>query len=227
MKFKKQIIIAISCAIVLGGIFFSVSYIGNKGQSKETKNNTATTTDSKKNEAINEDKENTDSTKDNDKTSQEQEDKDKTTEDKKETGMEELKEGYYTVKSNDTLYSIARTYMPNSDPNEVVTEILTRNNMSKDDIISTGQKLIISYETSLVTGEKTSDKKSEEVASANAGGHTDHTKYVVKSGDTLFRISKEYLSSMDIMKGIELIKSHNNLSEDTIKVEDTLCIPNK
>jgi len=29
------------------------------------------------------------------------------------------------------------------------------------------------------------------------------------------------------MKGIELIKSHNNLSEDTIKVEDTLCIPNK
>jgi len=122
---------------------------------------------------------------------------------------------------------IARTYMPNSDPNEVVAEILTRNNMSKDDIISTGQKLIISYETSLVTGEKTSDKKSEEVASANAGGHTDHTKYVVKSGDTLFRISKEYLSGMDIMKGIELIKSHNNLSEDTIKVEDTLCIPNK
>jgi len=28
------------------------------------------------------------------------------------------------------------------------------------------------------------------------------------------------------MDGIELIKAHNNLNEDTIKVEDTLCIPN-
>jgi len=117
--------------------------------------------------------------------------------------------------------------MPSSDPNEVVAEILTRNNMNKDDIISSGQKLIISYETSLITGEKKSDQKSEEVASANAAEHTDHIKYVVKSGDTLFSISKEYLSNMDIMDGIELIKAHNNLNEDTIKVEDTLCIPNK
>lgn len=220
MKFKKQIIIAISCAIVLGGIFFSVSYIGNKDQNKETSNKPATTTNSKTNEAINENKENTDSTKANDKTTLGQEDK-------KDTGMEEVKEGYYTVKANDTLYSIARTYMPSSDPNEVVAEILTRNNMNKDDIISSGQKLIISYETSLVTGEKKSDQKSEEVASANTAEHTDHIKYVVKSGDTLFSISKEYLSNMDIMDGIELIKAHNNLNEDTIKVEDTLCIPNK
>ncbi len=29
------------------------------------------------------------------------------------------------------------------------------------------------------------------------------------------------------MDGIELIKAHNSLNEDTIKVEDTLCIPNK
>jgi len=79
----------------------------------------------------------------------------------------------------------------------------------------------------LVTGEKKSDQKSEEVASANTAEHTDHIKYVVKSGDTLFSISKEYLSNMDIMDGIELIKAHNSLNKDTIKVEDTLCIPNK
>lgn len=229
MKFKKQIIIAISCAIVLGGIFFAVSYIGNKDQSKEPKNNTATTTDSKINEANNENKASND-----DKTALNQEDKNKETEDKKNTdednkntSMEEVKEGYYTVKSNDTLYSIARTYMPNSDPSEVVAQILTRNNISKDDIISAGQKLIISYETSLVTGENTSEEKGEETAAANATSHTSHTKYVVKSGDTLFSIAKEYLPDMDIMKGIELIKAHNNISADTIKVEDTLCIPNK
>lgn len=229
MKFKKQIIIAISCAIILGGIFFAVSYIGNKDQSKEPKNNTATTTDSKINEANNENR-----TSNDDKTALNQEDKNKETEDKKSTdedkkntSMEEVKEGYYTVKSNDTLYSIARTYMPNSDPSETVAQILTRNNMNKDDIISAGQKLIISYETSLVTGEKTSEEKGGETAAANTTSHTDHSKYVVKSGDTLFSIAKEYLPDMDIMKGIELIKAHNNISVDTIKVEDTLCIPNK
>ena len=229
MKFKKQIVIAISCAIVLGGIFFSVSYIGNKDQSKEPKNNTASTTDSKSNEANNENKE-----ANADKTALEQEDKNKdaedkknTNEDKKDTSMEEVKEGYYTVKSNDTLYSIAKTYMPNSDPREVVAEILTRNNMSKDDTIIAGQKLIISYETSLVTGEKAAEEKGEETDSANNKSHTDHTKYIVKSGDTLFSIAKEHLSDMDIMKGIELIKAHNNINDNTIKVEDTLCIPNK
>lgn len=157
----------------------------------------------------------------------ETEDKKSTDEDKKNTSMEEVKEGYYTVKSNDTLYSIARTYMPNFDPSETVAQILTRNNMNKDDIISSGQKLIISYETSLVTGENTSEEKGGETAAANATSHTDHSKYVVKSGDTLFSIAKEYLPDMDIMKGIELIKAHNNISVDTIKVEDTLCIPNK
>jgi LysM repeat protein len=229
MKFKKQIIVTMSCAIVLGGIFLAVSYIGNKDQSKEPKNNTATTTDSKINEAKNEDKKISDNSKDNNETALEQPDKNKSTEEKKaekedekDTSMAEVKEGYYIVKANDTLYSIAKTYMPNSDPNEVVAEILTRNNMSKDDIISAGQKLILSYETSLVTGEK-----SEDVTSANATAHTDHIKYVVKSGDTLFSIAKECLSNMDITKGIEIIKVHNNISGDTIKVEDTLCIPNK
>lgn len=225
MKFRKQIIIAISCVVILGGAFWAVSYLGNKDQAKEAKNNTANSIDLTKEKAGNENKKSSASdVNSKDKTASEQVNITNKTENEKEVdaAMKEVKEGYYVVKADDTLYSIARTYMPNSEPSEVVAEILTRNKMSKNDVISQGQKLIISYETSLES--KSEDKST----AANSTDHSSHTKYVVKSGDTLFSIAKKYLASMNVIDGVKLIKEHNNINdENTIKVQETICIPNK
>ncbi|MEG1257070.1 LysM peptidoglycan-binding domain-containing protein [Clostridium sp.] len=224
MKFKKQVIIAISCVVVLGGIFFAVSYIGNRDQaSKESKNNTVkitdTTTKEKTNSKLTEDETNSTIKPQN---KQKDDGKNTNEETSSETGKEAIKEGYYVVKKNDTLYSIARNYMPKSEPSEVVETILKRNNMSKDEVIAEGQKLIISYETALES------KDESDTAKVNATEHTEHTKYVIKSGDTLYSIAKEYLSNMDIVKGVDELKSHNNIKDvNAIKVNDSICIPSK
>lgn len=221
MKFRKQIIIAISCAVILGGVFFAVSYIGNKDEANESKNSIANNTKTTKEKASNEDtKSDENALNEGDKTNLEQVSITNGKDDGKEsdTTMEEVKEGYYIVKADDTLYSIARTYMPNSEPSEVVAEILTRNKMSKNDTISQGQKLIISYETSL--------QSRDEATTVSSTEHNNHIKYVVKSGDTLFGIAKEYLSTINIIDGVNLIKEHNNINgENTIKVQETICIP--
>ncbi len=225
MKFRKQIIIAISCVVILGGAFWAVSYLGNKDETKEAKNNTANSIDLTKEKVGDENKQSSASdVNDKNKTASEQVSITNKTENEKEAdeAMKEVKEGYYVVKADDTLYSIARTYMPNSEPSEVVSEILTRNKMSKNDTISEGQKLIISFETSLVS------KSQDKTATADSTDHSSHTKYVVKSGDTLFSIAKKYLASMNVIDGVELIKQHNNIKdENTIKVQETICIPNK
>ncbi|MEG2289528.1 MAG: LysM peptidoglycan-binding domain-containing protein [Clostridium sp.] len=215
MKFKKQIIIIISCAIVLGGIFFAVSYIGDKEQVKKDSedgivNNSEVKTGNEAKNPLTEDKVN-----DNAKTDDSN---------KVETSKAEVKEGYYIVKANDTLYSIAKKYMPKSETSKIVEAILKRNNMTKDDVIKEGQKIVISYETALVSGEKAeSDTATDKV---NSSEHTKHIQYTVKSGDTLYSISNQYLPNMDTNKGVEVIKAHNKIeNENTIKESETICIP--
>lgn len=217
MKFNKQIGIIISCIAILAVVFFGVSYFGDRDKTASNKNESnLVETGSQTNKA--ETAKN--SSKDKTSTTNKTEDENNVTQKEEENKVSEgIKDGYYTVKESDTLFSIANTYMPNSDPAEVV-EIIKQKNELTDNVISKGQKLVIPYEIAL---ENKNNSTNENITT---GDHKDHKSYVVKEGDTLFGIAKEYMSSMDIMKAIEDIKAHNNMGDSTvIKVDQTICIP--
>ncbi|WFD11076.1 muramidase family protein [Tepidibacter hydrothermalis] len=95
----------------------------------------------------------------------------------------------YLVKSGDTLYKLAMTY------NTTVDKIKKDNNLTTDNIYI-GQKLIINQETKSV----------------------DTTKYTVKKGDTLWKISQMFNVSVSSLKSI------NNLSSDTIYEGQTIYL---
>lgn len=245
MKFKKQIGIIISCVLILAIVFFAVSYIGDKNKlaNKKDKSNVLETgansnitdnTSKVKDTPITESANKTNEEKDtaDKKTNSEIADKkanseiaDKKTNsetaDKKTNSetAETIKEGYYEVKESDTLYSIAKTYMPNTEAVKVVEAMKERNNLTTD-VISKGQKLIISYEVALQKDTNTANN------TADTTDHANHVKYVVKEGDTLYSIAAEYMSSMNVMDAIDSIKTHNNIGENNvIMVSDTICIP--
>ena len=97
----------------------------------------------------------------------------------------------YTVKSGDTLYSIAKKY------NTTVNAITTLNNLTSN-TLSIGQTLKIPTSTQNVT-EQT---------------------YTVKSGDTLYSISRKYNTTVS-----ELI-NRNNLKTSNLSIGQELIIPN-
>ena len=221
MKFKKQVGIIISCIAILAVVFFAVSYIGDRDKTASNKNDSnVVETGSKANDKT--DKETADKTSNDDTaTVSKTEDEKEVAQDEEDSKVTEgIKEGYYTVKETDTLFSIAKTYMPNSDPTNVVEAIKQRNKLT-DDVISQGQKLIISYETALEN--QSNDSKD---TAATTGDHANHKSYVVKEGDTLFSIAQKNMTSMNVMDAVEAIKTHNNMGESTvIKVDQKICIP--
>ena len=98
---------------------------------------------------------------------------------------------YYTVKRGDTLWSIAKKYNVSVDDLKVANGLETS-------ILSIGQTLII----------PTENKKSIE------------NVYTVKKGDTLYKIAKNYDTTVgDIMK-------LNNLISTTLNIGQILKIPN-
>lgn len=222
MKSKKQFVIALCCIIALCAVFIGVSYYGSNltaskaGVTEGSDNKT----DSKKQETINNSKD--DTKKEDTKKDDTKQDDTKKEDTKKDEALEGTKEGYYTVKSNDTLYSIARTYMPSYDTTNVIAQIRKRNNLQDKDPIITGQKLIISYETSLVNSEA---KKTEDNTEKQSASDSSHIKYTVKSGDTLFSIANEYLKDMNVVDAVNKIKADNKLTSDVIVVNQTLSIP--
>lgn len=194
MKFKKQIAIVVTCAVVLAGIFITVSYIG-KGNETSKNNDSKITSDQDKNNIAN--------TNDNSKQTVNTKD--------------DIKEGIYTIKKDDTLYSIARTYMPNHNAKDIIEGILDRNSMTDKDPIIEGKEIIIPYEVALETQVTTEEK---------TANHENHIQYTVKSGDTLYKIAKETLPKIEITKAIKEIKEHNNIeNENTIKSSQVICIP--
>ncbi|MBQ6687269.1 MAG: LysM peptidoglycan-binding domain-containing protein [Bacilli bacterium] len=101
----------------------------------------------------------------------------------------------YTVKSGDTLYSIAQKY------NTSVSKIKELNNLTAN-ILSIGQTLKISDDNSNVP-----EVESGEVV------------YTVKSGDNLYAIARKYNVTVDA------IKKANNLSSNLLSVGQNLIIP--
>jgi len=236
MKFKKQIITAITCAVVLLGIFLTVSYIGrdnNTTASKDDDKKQVTTEAEKKEdkakegEKTTEDKKPSNGTQDTDNNQKNVEDTE-VSNDGQQTKKDEVKTGSYIVKKDDTLYSIARAYMPNHDFKEVIATILKTNKLENDNTIVEGQKIIIPYELALeskATSSTTVDKAKEENKETAQAVKTGK-KYEIKSGDSLFKIAKEQLPQMAMTEAIEKIKAHNGLTNvNAIKAGDVIYIP--
>lgn len=103
---------------------------------------------------------------------------------------EQEEAGIYTVKSGDTLYSIAKEY------NTTISELMNLNNL-KTATLSIGQQLKL-------PGTK------EEIET---------NEYIVKSGDTLYKIANTYdLSVADLINA-------NNLKSNTLQIGQKLIIP--
>ena len=90
----------------------------------------------------------------------------------------------YTVKSGDTLYSIAKNY------NIAVSDIIELNKLSNN-ILNLGQRLLLPVEEKVI--------------------ETKYNTYVVKSGDTLYSVAKKYGISVTELKEINDL-SNNTLS---------------
>lgn len=98
---------------------------------------------------------------------------------------------YYVVKAGDTLYSIARMF------NTTVDNIKRNNNLSSN-FITIGQRLNINNNVST----------------------SDDNLYVVKKGDTLYSISRDYNVSVNDIKNL------NNLSDNLLSIGQVLKLPN-
>lgn len=109
----------------------------------------------------------------------------------------------YTVKSGDTLSGIARTY------STTVANLKSLNKLSSDTIY-VGQKLAVSGQV------KEETKPSTGTPSKNTGSTS--TQHVVKAGNTLSGLAKQYGTT------IANLKSVNNLKSDTIYVGQKLVI---
>ena len=114
----------------------------------------------------------------------------------------------YKVEKGDTLYSISRKYQI------TVAELRTANNLSENDVIKAGQKLIIP-DADIGTAAALSSTKT--AANSAPAGKT--TTITVQKGDTLYGIArKNGMSVADLM-------SLNNLdSSAVIKVGQKLKV---
>lgn len=99
---------------------------------------------------------------------------------------------YYTVKKGDSLWSIANKY-------GITVNDLKEMNKLENNILKEGQILKV--------------KKADEILTE------DYLIYKVKDGDSLWKISNEYNTTVDILKSI------NNLKNNTLTINQQLFIP--
>ncbi|MEN6392158.1 MAG: LysM peptidoglycan-binding domain-containing protein [Syntrophomonas sp.] len=101
----------------------------------------------------------------------------------------------YTVKSGDTLWSIARAY------NTTVDQIMALNNLTSENL-SLDQKLIVAGTAQ----------------AANPVSNVSTTTYTVKPGDTLWSIARANNTTVNEIKAL------NNLSNDNLSLEQKLVV---
>lgn len=116
----------------------------------------------------------------------------------------------YKVNKGDTLYSISRKYQI------TVAELRAANNLSENDVLKAGQKLIIpeaDISTAVALSGNNNNKSDSHVNTSNT------TEIEVKKGDTLYSLSKKYgLTVADLL-------AINNLdSSSVIKVGQKLKV---
>lgn len=128
----------------------------------------------------------------------------------------------YKVEKGDTLYSISRKYQI------TVAELRTANNLSENDVIKAGQKLIIP-DADIGTAVALSSTKT----AGNAAPAGKITEYVVKKGDTLYGIARKNgmavadlmalnnLDSSAVIKVGQKLKVAKNAAETTTKTSES------
>ena len=125
--------------------------------------------------------------------------------------------GIYTVKANDTVFSIVKTHMPGYNEGKVVEFIKNRNNMNDSYKIAAGQKIVIPYEISIKTSIKAATTVDAKVSS---------NKYNVKKQDTLYSIAKSKMPSYNVKQAIKMLKESNKIiNENSIKDGTLINIP--
>ncbi len=107
---------------------------------------------------------------------------------------------YHSVESGQTYYSISKLY------NVEVNDLLAWNGLTTNDKLAVGQKLIVNPAAT---------------ASRAPVRSGDYIMHKVVSGETLFRISKNYGVSM------QEIQNLNNMADSNVKLGETLKIPRK
>ena len=116
----------------------------------------------------------------------------------------------YKVEKGDTLYSISRKYQI------TVAELRAANNLSENDVIKIGQKLIIPTAdiTTAVALATDNSQKKQDTASTGTDSF-----YVVEKGDTLYGIARK-----NNLTVAELMNLNNLSSSDVIKIGQKLKI---
>lgn len=122
----------------------------------------------------------------------------------------------YVVKKGDTLYSISRKYQI------TVAELRTANNLSENDVLKEGAKLIvpsadISNAAYLSTKNTPAQTAPSSSVQSSSGGKT---YYVVKAGDTFYGIARKFG-----LKLPELLSMNNLDASSTLKVGQKLVVP--
>jgi lipoprotein YgeR len=115
----------------------------------------------------------------------------------------------YIVKKGDTLYSLSRRYQL------TVGELRTANNLSENDILKTGQKLIIP--SADISNAAALSATPDTSSSAAAAGQT--KSYTVQKGDTLYGIARKFG-----MKLPELLSLNNTRTDVVIKTGQKLIV---
>lgn len=117
----------------------------------------------------------------------------------------------YIVKKGDTLYSISRKYQI------TVPELRAANNLSENDVLKVGVKLVIPSadieNAAALSASKTSETKPN-VSSKSA------TSYIVQKGDTLDGIARKYNIKLN-----ELLSLNNLDNSSTIKIGQKILVP--
>ena len=220
MNMKKGIIGISTIAVVILGVFFSIKFIGGRENVANVKlqddsivqsnkvipadNNETVTNKNTQGESTNE----MDAAYINDKTNV----------------------GMYTVKENDTVFSIVKAYTPSQDKSKMVEFIKSRNGISESYKIAAGQKIVIPYEKAIQASTAEVEKaKTDKIAKTDKTAIVKKSKtgdYTVKSKDTLTSIAKNNMTSYNVKKAIEMLKETNKITnEDAIKEGTVINIP--
>ena len=118
----------------------------------------------------------------------------------------------YVVKKGDTLYSISRKY------EITVAELRTANNLSENDVLKEGAKLVIPSadisNAAALSSTKTSSTENKPASKASSA------VYEVQKGDTLYGIARKYGIKLP-----ELLAMNNLDTNATIKIGQKLTVP--
>lgn len=219
MRMKKGIITISTIAVVILGVFFAVRFIGGKESTANVKPSEESIVQSDNsvskdnNEAI------TNENEESNISASEAQNEVENTQVKSTNEMDvayindKTNVGIYTVKKNDTVFSIAKTYMPSHEKSKIVEFIKTRNSIDELYNIKEGQKIVIPYE------------KAIESATA-VGSEANTIEYIVKKQDTLTSIAKNNMPTYAVKRAIEMLKETNKITdENAIKEGTHIYIP--